>query len=221
LTKLVICLFIGDMPISQQTTLLRVLEYRSYTPVGETSERRCKARFVFATNRDLRVAMKEGKFREDLFYRINVAAIQLPALRQRPEDIPLISEAICARLGAEMGRAPIKISCLAMQLMVKYDWPGNVRELKNIIESAAMLLEPGQSEIDVKDLPMELLAVGVTDAFRQEQDLLKQKNDKLELIKTLKKFGGNQTLAAKALGVHRNTIRLRVRHFGLPDIDSV
>jgi two-component system, NtrC family, response regulator AtoC len=207
---------IGDMPLSQQAALLRVLEYRSFTPVGEVAERACKARFLLATNRDLRECVREGTFREDLYYRINVAAITLPALKSRNEDIPMLVDHFRARLCAEMGRAPVSVAPEVVDLFERYDWPGNVRELKNVLEGAIMLIGSRQSEITLRDLSVELLASRiVTGDTNTTESEMREKED---LIRALRQSDGNQTQAARILGVHRNTIRSKIRYFGISDV---
>ena len=201
---------IGEMPLSQQPALLRVLEYRRFTPVGEHQERECRARFVFATNRDLRAAVADGKFREDLFYRINVAVVNMPSLRQRPEDIPELTRHFLRRFAAEMNRVPLALSEKAAALLREYDWPGNIRELRNVIESAVMLAAPGQTEISEQDLPAEILAGRISGGLTSAEC-----EQKRELLQALKDANGNQSEAARLLGCHRNTIRSRIRCFGI------
>jgi DNA-binding NtrC family response regulator len=209
---------IGDMPLDQQASLLRVLEYRTFTPVGENRERDCRARFVFATNRDLRECVVEGTFREDLFYRINVAAVALPPLRARPEDIPELVEYYCGRLTLEMGRGPVQVQPDIIDLFKLYDWPGNVREVRNVLEGSLMLLDRNQTELTMRDLPADMLAfeTGPDGAAVLTSRELKEKK---ELLRALKETSGNQTKAARMLGVHRNTIRSRVRYFGITSAD--
>jgi len=203
---------IGDMPLAQQAALLRVLEYRKFTPVGDTRERHCNARFVFATNRDLKAMVDEGRFRQDLYYRIRVATVQMPPLRSRLEDIPALVSSYTTLLCAEMGRAPMPASTEVLEVFQRYDWPGNVRELRNVLESTLMLSEPGQREIMLKDLPVEVLAAQSGSApAPSPQD----HQEKRALIEALRQSGGNQTTAAKLLGCHRNTVRARIRHHGI------
>ena len=205
---------IGDMPQSQQTSLLRVLEYRRFTPLGETQERECRARFVFATNRNLRESVKEGRFRADLFYRINVAPVVLPALKSRPEDIPMLVEHFNQRLGAEMGRRSVRVHPDVLALFQQYDWPGNVRELKHILEGALMLGNPTQDEIQLGEMPAELLAFTIKKSSGSDLSA-KDLREREALIDALKECAGNQTLVGKILGVHRNTIRAKMRYYGL------
>jgi two-component system, NtrC family, response regulator AtoC len=204
---------IGDMPLEQQAALLRVLEYRTFTPIGEFKERQCKARFVFATNKDLRQLVKDGLFREDLYYRIKVASVAMPALQHRTEDIPALVGYYANKLSAEMGRNVIKVREDVMALFKRYDWPGNVRELKHVLEGAIMLLPVTRDEIALQDLPSDILA-----SSRKENGASltsSECREKEELILALKQCLGNQTQVAKMLGVHRNTIRSRIRYYGL------
>jgi len=203
---------IGDMPISQQPALLRILEYRRFTPVGETRERECRARFVFATNRDLREGIAQRTFREDLFYRINVAALQLPALRAHPQDIPELVEHYRVQISQELGRRPVGIRPEVLDVLREYDWPGNARELKNVLEGALMLVDPHQEELTLQDLPAEILATQKTgDAPASSVE----RREKQDLINALRQCKGNMTQAAKMIGIHRNTIRQKLRFYGI------
>ncbi|MCZ7649057.1 MAG: sigma-54 dependent transcriptional regulator [Planctomycetota bacterium] len=203
---------IGDMPLKQQAALLRVLEYRTFAPLGEARERECRARFVLATNRDLRAAVAAGAFREDLFHRINVSTVALPALSSRPEDLPRLAEFFCAKLSVQLGRPGLAVEPEALMVFRRYDWPGNVRELRNVLEAATMLLDPGETSIGLARLPAELLA------SREASEAVlspKEQREKEELVAALRKFHGNQSKAAQALGYHRNTIRSKIRYFGI------
>ena len=207
---------IGDMPLAQQTSLLRVLEYRTFTPVGETRERECRARFVLATHRDLRESVREGTFREDLYYRIHVASLMMPPLRSRTEDIPELVKHYLTRLSAEMGRGTIRVSADVLQLLQQYDWPGNVRELKYVLEGAIMLLERNREELTVKDLPPELLAARIP--LEGGALMAGDRREKEELLRVLRQCQGNQSQAAKLLGCHRNTVRAKIRYFGITEL---
>lgn len=208
---------IGDMPVSQQSALLRVLEYRTFTPVGEHKEKVCRARFLFATNRDLRERVQDGSFRSDLYYRINVGGLMLPTLRSRPDDIVELVEYYNLKLSLELGRKPVRIHPTVIALFMEYDWPGNVRELKNVLEGAMMLLRPDQQELTMQDLPAELLVGHCKGVDSHDPKTTRERED---LIRALKQCQGNQSQAAKLLGVHRNTIRTKIRSLGLIDIVS-
>jgi formate hydrogenlyase transcriptional activator len=130
---------IGELPLETQVKLLRVLQEHEFEPVGSSQSRRVDVRVIAATNRDLERAVAEGRFRSDLFYRINVLPIRVPALRDRREDIPLLTHFLVERFGREMGKRLEGISRRSMERLMAYDWPGNVRELQNVIERAAVL----------------------------------------------------------------------------------
>ncbi|MGR9100252.1 MAG: sigma-54 dependent transcriptional regulator [Gammaproteobacteria bacterium] len=141
---------IGDMPMSMQVKLLRVLQERTFERVGSNRTIHCDVRIIAATHRDLENEIEENRFREDLFYRLNVFPIEVPALRERAEDIPLLAVDLIARIEAE-GRESIRLTNGAMQLLMRYSWPGNVRELENLLERLAIMNPDGI--VDVKDLP--------------------------------------------------------------------
>jgi DNA-binding NtrC family response regulator len=208
---------IGDMPLLQQTSLLRVLEYRKYSPVGSNEEKECRARFILATNRDLKESIRKGLFREDLYYRINVASISLPPLRSRLEDVECLTDYYCKRFAAEIGRNEIKVAPDVLTLFKQYDWPGNVRELRHVIEGSIMLADPEQNDLSFKELPPEILALRTDSKTTDPQLSAKQRDEKTKLIRALQESGGNQTQAAKLLGCHRNSVRAWVRFFGITD----
>ena len=205
---------IGDMPLPQQASLLRVLEYRRFTPLGETKERECRARFVFATNRNLIECVRAGSFREDLFYRINVARVNLPPLRSRLEDLTELSTYYCAKIAGELGKPAFRVSDEVLGIFRNYDWPGNVRELRNILESSAIGLDRNVSEISAADLPADLQSTDLAVATPEVR------HEREELIRALQRSGGNQTHAARILKVHRNTIRARMRQYGLDGLQK-
>lgn len=203
---------IGDMPIRQQAALLRVLEYRTYTPIGEIREKECRARFIFATNRDLLSCVREGSFREDLYHRIHVSTILMPTLRSRPEDVPQLVAYYTQRLCAELGRPPLLVNQEALQLLAKYSWPGNVRELRNVLEASIMLMDKVETEMSKHDLPAEFME---SSESAGEELNPRDRREKQEIVEALKRHGGNQTKAAHELGYHRNTIRTKIRYLGI------
>lgn len=142
---------IGEMGPSLQVKLLRVLQSRQYEPVGSTKSRASNVRIVAATNRDLELEVKEGRFREDLFYRLNVIPVHIPALRERPEDVPMLAEHFVKRFNLEKSRRVTGLTRAGMRALVAYAWPGNVRELENLIERMVILKSSGM--IDVLDFP--------------------------------------------------------------------
>jgi len=230
---------IGEMPLSIQAKLLRFLELKKFERVGSTESVEVDVRIVAATNLDLRLQIKSQQFREDLYYRLNVVSIELPALRHRKDDIPLLVAHFLAKSGqASLGRAA-EISQEAMKLMDKYDWPGNVRELKNAIEHAVILAR--DNTITPEHLPSHILQSLRGEDPRQGstlEDLVRQRThralDKAEMQEdgnaygevvadvekavietTLKRVGGNQVKASKLLGIHRTTLRKKIEDYGL------
>jgi DNA-binding NtrC family response regulator len=197
---------IGDMPSSLQVKLLRVLQERTFERVGGTRPIRADIRIIAATNRDLDATVKEGRFREDLFYRLNVVRILLPPLRQRREDIALLARHFVARYAAETKRPVQALAPAALDALMAYDWPGNVRELANMIERAVVLC--GRTQIQLEDLalPAPTPDGGAPAAARVEVEEFHGgvKTYKQALIRAaLRQAGGNQTQAAELLGLQR------------------
>ena len=206
---------VGDMSHSLQVKLLRVLQEREYEPLGSTSSRRTDVRIIAATNRDLSTLIKEGKFRDDLFYRLNVVKIELPPLSQRREDIPLLIDHFIQKFNTKMAKQIMGVSDQALRLLLKYDYPGNVRELENIIEHAFVLC--GENRIDVDCLPKELTE-GQEEAppsspLREETPFRRAEAEIIE--RTLKKYGGNRAKTAQELGIDRTTLWRKMRKHGL------
>ena len=194
---------IGDIPPGVQTSLLRVLQDKQVTRIGETASRKVDVRVVVATHRDLNAEVREGRFRADLLYRIRVGRIRLPPLRERREDIPLLAKRFLADLRAEIGKPVSAFSNEAMRALTAYPWPGNVRELRSAIEFA--VIRARSERIQPDDLPPELneSPAGSEEAERRRYE------DALECA------GGNRTRAAELLGVSRATFYRRLAQLGL------
>jgi transcriptional regulator with GAF, ATPase, and Fis domain len=215
---------IGDLAPDLQTKLLRVLQDKEFQRVGGVKDIRANVRILAATNRDLRQAMQRGAFREDLYYRLNVVPITLPPLRERHQDIPTLVRHFLDHYCREMSRPPLGITPAAMQVLQVYHWPGNVRELQNVIERGVVLASgPDMTE---SDLPAELRQTvrlpGETATPLQGIDDTLPLAEAVEVFKrvrvrqALEAAGGNQSLAAKRLGVQPSnlsrllhTLRLR------------
>jgi transcriptional regulator with GAF, ATPase, and Fis domain len=206
---------VGEMSASAQAKLLRVLETREVQRLGSTRTRHADVRVIAATNRDLRRAVERGAFREDLYYRLYVFAIELPPLRDRPEDILPLSEAFLRELGRSIGRPPAGISRDASAALLAHRWPGNVRELRNTLERAAILCEGGLITADHLSLPKPRSASvdaasegepGTTDLWSVERALVK---------KALEEARFNKSRAARALGLTRTQLYVRLRRYGL------
>ena len=203
------------MSASLQAKLLRVLQEREFERVGDTEPIRVDVRIVAATNSDLSQSVKEGTFRQDLFYRLNVIPMHLPALRDRREDIPLLVQSFLEKLSKELvpPRADVVFSQDAMRRMMAFDWPGNVRQLENLVERV-LALTPGRSRIDIQDLPLEIQETGKDQTIVEKTlpeagiDLQRQLEDmEREMIQlALERTGGNKNRAAQILNVKRTTL---------------
>jgi two-component system response regulator AtoC len=199
---------IGDIPISTQVKLLRVLQEFVFERLGGNTPIKVDVRLIAATNQDLRQKITQGAFREDLFYRLNVITLELPALRDRKEDIKALADHFVDKLSKKCGRERKSISKNAYSKLMRYDWPGNVRELENVMERAIVLSRGGT--IDADDVPLES---GAVRKMRVPDSLADVEKDHIESV--LAQTRWNLSEAAQRLGIHRNTLRLKIKHFGI------
>jgi DNA-binding NtrC family response regulator len=211
---------IGDVPAPIQVKLLRVLQEREFERLGGTRTLRVDVRLIAATNRDLRVALEEGTFREDLYYRLNVVPIDIPPLREHKEDIPELVDHFFARFARENGKDILKITPAALKLLTDYHWPGNVRQLENIIERAVALssgpvLDAGDIHLDARPAPSSSSASGGV-PFLPEGMTLEQWEDEM-IREAMRRAGGNKSEAARLLGLSRNALRYRLSKLGVAD----
>ncbi len=203
---------IGDIPPGVQTSLLRVLQEREITRLGEARPRKVDVRVIAATHRDLVQEVARGRFREDLLYRIRVTRLEIPPLRERKEDIPLLVSAFLGEARISSGKPTLQLSTEAMRILTSYSWPGNVRELRNAIDHAAIHARAGV--IQPSDLPQEILGMTRTKA-RSGPEEIGEVDEKDRLLAALKKAKGNRSLAAKQLGISRATLYRRFRELGI------
>jgi two-component system, NtrC family, response regulator AtoC len=205
---------IGDIGPKLQLDLLRVLEARKFMRVGGVEAVEVDVRIIAATNRDLKKAVAEGSFREDLFYRLNVIPIQLPPLRERREDIPLLTEHLLEQLGVEMNRHLDGVSHDAMALLMSHDWPGNVRELRNVLERAAVVA--AGSIIQAPELGLHR----PTAADKDERLGTLESVERRHIANVLAQTGGNITQAARILDIDRVTLYNKIKKFKLREVES-
>ena len=206
---------IGDIRPSLQAKLLRLIQEQEFERVGSMQPIRLDARLVAATNTDLQRAMKEGRFRQDLYYRLNVVNLRLPPLREREEDIEPLARHFIEKYSLELKRAPKPISHAALALLTQYDWPGNVRELENAIERAVVLST--DSVIGPEDLPI-LWKEPDAEASREPTGPYHEAvlNFKRQFLRSaLERSNGNQTRAAEALGLQRTYLSRLLKHLGI------
>ncbi|MEX2570113.1 MAG: sigma-54 dependent transcriptional regulator [Gemmatimonadota bacterium] len=208
---------VGEMTPAIQVKLLRVLQEREVVPVGATEPIKVDVRIIAATNRDLEEDIRRGRFRSDLYYRLNVIMLHLPPLRERLDDVPILAEHLLARFAASRGKEPPRLSPEASATLQAYDWPGNVRELENALERAAVLSTDG--EISAEALPARLTS-------EKSQPLVTDKlppNPPLEIIErayilwVLQAEGGNKTKAAEVLGIDPSTLYRKLVRYGIQE----
>ncbi|MBU0927057.1 MAG: sigma-54 dependent transcriptional regulator [Spirochaetes bacterium] len=224
---------IGEMPSRLQVKLLRVLQERRVRRLGGAADIPVSARILSATNRDIEAAVREGRFREDLYYRLNVVRLAVPPLRERREDIPLLAGFLLERLGARMGKGAAAFAEGALEALSSYPFPGNVRELENVLERALIYAEGGLITASDLDVPRDYGAArgprgpggradakpaGATPAGAVPADARQASLEELEreaIERALAAWGGNRTKAAEALGISRRTMLYRIKRYGL------
>jgi two-component system response regulator HydG len=205
---------IGDMPAPLQAKLLRVLENRRFERVGEVEQIQVDVRIIAATNKDLERLVVEGLFREDLLYRINVMTVQLPALRERVEDMPTLVDYFLRQLSSKKPEKLQGLSSEAMDVLMSYQWPGNIRELKNVLEYASVLAQGNL--IESWHLPAKMRTLSYASCGPGIQaSLQNEPEEKLALLTALRQAQGNKVKAAALLGVNRNTVLNRMRKYGI------
>jgi two-component system response regulator AtoC len=199
---------IGELPLSLQVKLLRVLQERKIQRLGGTVLIPVESRILAATNRNLAAEVKAGRFREDLFYRLNVVPVELPPLRERAEDLPWLSERLLSRLAQNMGRTPPALTAAALRRLASYSFPGNVRELENILERSLIFSENhvlGETDLALPSTAAETAAPRGT-LMEVERDAIRA---------ALLRWEGNQTRAAEELGITRRTLFTKIKDYGL------
>jgi two-component system, NtrC family, response regulator PilR len=207
---------VADLPLHMQVKLLRVIQEKTVRPIGEQRETPVDARILSATHKNLSALVAEGTFREDLYYRVNVIEMRVPALRERPEDIPELAETIVRRLARRMKIEQPPIDPEAVEALVRYAFPGNVRELENILERALALCAGGS--ISAKDLQLRETPVTASTAAGGPAGPLGEQLEDIErdaILKALEQTRYNKTAAAKLLGMTFRALRYRIKKLGL------
>jgi two-component system nitrogen regulation response regulator NtrX len=213
---------VGDMSLKTQAKVLRALDEQRFYPVGASTPVHVDARVIAATNKDLEEEIAHGNFREDLFYRLNVIPFFVPPLRDRKEDIPLLSREFLAEFGQQYGRPHVEIADSALNALKQYHWPGNVRELRNVMERV-IILNPKVQRIEAKHLPMLVQRTDgssgrVTNGAREEFTTLQQAREAYErdyILKELDRSHGNISRAAESLGLERSHLYRKMKALGI------
>jgi DNA-binding NtrC family response regulator len=200
---------IGNMPLSQQAKLLRALESGEFQRVGSPRTRRASVRVLSATNQDIRREVAEGRFREDLLYRLNTVELHLPPLRERTEDIPLLAAHFVEREATKYGKALVGFEAEALEALLAHAWPGNVRELEHVVERAVLLAQGDRIRVD--DLALQRRA----DATPRLEEMTLEEVERYLIDRALERHQGNVSRAADALGLSRSALYRRLQHHGL------
>jgi len=206
---------VAEIPLGLQAKFLRAIQEREVVPLGSTRAIAVDVRLVAATNRDIEAEVDEGRFRRDLFYRLNVVRIELPPLRARPDDVPVLVEHFVNRYSRQYGVAPKAVTADALAVLENYDWPGNVRELQNVVERTFALSDA--DTITLNDLPLQLRrpdgrgTIATAPTARHTLD----ENERVLIAETLSASGGNKNEAARRLGIDRQRLYRKLRKYGL------
>jgi transcriptional regulator with PAS, ATPase and Fis domain len=208
---------IGELPLEMQTKLLRVLQEKEVRPVGSNDKVNVDVRVIAATNRDLESAYREGTFRKDLYFRLNVVTVHLPPLRERRSDIPMLVHHFLNRYAPA---THLQVTAAAMKSLLQYDWPGNVRELENCIARGVTLGD--QEIIDVKDLPPSIRAEQPLGQSLTPQDAASLSTtalaemEKMTILRVFEQANGDKALAGKMLGISRATLYRKLKRYSIP-----
>ncbi|MDE3153556.1 MAG: sigma-54-dependent Fis family transcriptional regulator [Acidobacteriota bacterium] len=211
---------IGELPLAAQSKFLRVLEDGIVTRVGSSETHKVDVRLVAATNRVLEKEVQAGRFRADLYYRLHVVALQVPALRERRDDIPLLARGFIEEFRKQFGKTLSGLTPEAEQMLLAYDWPGNVRELRNVLERASMLAE-GEF-VDRKDLVLTSAMAPIEEASESSRAVRPiQEIERAEIVRALDETAGNKKEAARRLGISRRALYRRLEKFGLAPVNAL
>ncbi|WP_035384951.1 sigma-54-dependent transcriptional regulator [Ferrimonas futtsuensis] len=206
---------IGEMPLQMQTALLRVLEQRAIRPVGSEKETPVDVRVIAATNRELMDEVKEGRFRRDLYYRLNVLNVRIPALRERQDDIVELVHHFTRQLASELGLKEVSWSHEDLELMTRHDWPGNIRELRNLVERCLLLGKPPVEYWRQQIAPENTQADIAQSGYPDEMPL--KEVERMHVMQVVDSQQGNKSAAARVLGVSRKTLDRKFKEWGLQE----
>jgi len=205
---------IGDFALSSQAKLLRVLENHTVTPVGSNDDKTVDVRAIAATSRKLEEMVKEGRFREDLYYRLNVVTIHLPALRDRREDIPLLTAHFLKTFGTAHGKSELQLDAALMEFLETFSWPGNVRQLRNVVENMVVLARGDTLTLDNLPASLEMDPLLESGRFTQgPTSLVALQRSAVE--KALVECNGHRTRAAESLGISVRTLQRKLKAWGI------
>ncbi|MEW6442690.1 MAG: sigma-54 dependent transcriptional regulator [bacterium] len=206
---------VGELPLSLQVKLLRAIQEGEIRPLGSNQTLRVDVRILAATNKDLQEEVQRGRFREDLYYRLDVISIRIPPLRERPEDILPLAQHFIQEYSAKLLWTPLRIDASAAHLLLRYSWPGNVRELENAMQRAVALATG--DVLRAEDLPEQIRDSRPAEPLSLDQDLTLGEMEKRYILRVLAKHGGDRSRTARALGIGRNTLWRKLKEYGYKD----
>ncbi|MFP4396868.1 MAG: sigma 54-interacting transcriptional regulator, partial [Desulfonatronovibrio sp.] len=211
---------IGEISQAMQVRLLRVLQEKVFEPLGATRSEKMEARVITATNKHLEKLVEEGIFRQDLYYRINVVRLEIPPLRKRKEDIPLLTENFIQRFNRLQNRDIQGIDAQALSLLMAHEWPGNIRELENVIERAFIMCRSG--EIKIKHLPPEITRYNDRTSSSRDMKSARKSLEAKAISEAIRRNHYNRQAAARELGIHKSTLFRKIKELGieLPEKDG-
>jgi transcriptional regulator with PAS, ATPase and Fis domain len=204
---------IGDISTKLQLDLLRVLQEKEVTKIGGSRPIKLDVRFIAATNKDLRVLVDEGKFRDDLYYRLNVVVLNIPSLRERLDDIPILAEHFVRKSAMETGKNVTEIDPEVLKFFMEYEWPGNVRELESVCERAVILAK--SNTITASDIPMPISARGKEGRFKPSDLQSLDEIEKKHILEVLIRNNWNIMKSCKVLRINRVTLYNKIKKYGL------
>ncbi len=204
---------VGEFPPATQAKILRVLQTREFEPLGGTRTLKVDVRIIAATNRNLEAMVREGTFREDLFYRLNVFPITLPPLRERPDDLPRLADFFLRRFSSKYQRPVQTLAPEVLQAFRRYPWPGNIRELENVLERGVIMCQT--DTLTLQELPPALQNYGLETAGADEDEPSLPELERQLIIRTLEKLSRNRRQAAEVLGISLEELDLKIRAYGL------
>jgi len=205
---------VAELPLTMQVKLLRAIQEKRVRKVGATGEEPVDVRVICATHQDLKALVEQGRFRQDLFYRLNVIELRMPALRECRDDIPMLARSILARLASAAGQEAPPLSDRALEALQSYPFPGNVRELENVMERALALMAGNRIDVEDLNLAPSQLSGSVTSAAGSLQDHLDQV-ERQAILDALRQSNNNRTAAARLLGVTFRSLRYRMARLGM------
>lgn len=206
---------VGELPLQMQVKFLRVLQDKQFYRVGSEENIKVDVRVIAATNKNLWEEIEKGNFRDDLYYRLNVVNIHIPPLRERREDIPLLSEKFLMEFVEEYNKNLKYIDVEAMNYLMDYDWKGNVRELRNVIERSVLVSNFDEEFLLKEHLPKEITGIEPTENMEERSQMSLRDYEKIIIENALKKYDGNKTKAADVLGIKRQTLYNKIKEYGI------